>query len=163
MNKSERETAFLGQVLSYDDTAESRSLKASITQAEQAERCVLRALRLPVLLLVVAAVGLGYCKMLLDGNAANITWSAEQSIANGFYGAGLGSLFSGLVLLGLVALYHKRTSERRAEGRRFAAKLLETRLGKPMPLTPPGGSAPSRIASITDLRPTGVRDYAASL
>jgi hypothetical protein len=50
MGYNERETAFLGQVLSYDDTAEGQRLKAKITQAQQEERRVRQALRLPVLL-----------------------------------------------------------------------------------------------------------------
>ena len=60
MGDREKETAFLGQVLSYDDTTEGQRLKARITQAQQEERCVRQALRLPVLLLLLAAVGLGY-------------------------------------------------------------------------------------------------------
>jgi len=135
MGESERETAFLGQILSYDDTTEGGRLKARITQAQQEERCVRQALRLPVLLLLLAAVGVGYWEAFVDGNASNMTWSARQSIANGFYGAGLGSLASLLALLGLGAFYRKRTVERQEEGRRFAAKLLQTRLGKPT--TPP--------------------------
>jgi len=135
MGDRERETAFLGQVLSYDDTAEGQRLKARVTQAHQKERCVRQALRLPVLLLLLAAIGLGYWEAFVEGGSSNITWSARQSVANGFYGAGLGSLASLLALLGLGALYRRRTVERQEECRRFAAKLLQTRLGKPT--TPP--------------------------
>ena len=135
MGDSERETAFLGQILSYDDTAEAQRLKARITQAQQQERCVRHALRLPVLLLLLAAVGIGYWEAIVEGGVSNMTWPARQSIANGFYGAGLGSLASMLALLVLGALYRKRTVQRQEEGRRFAAKLLQTRLGNPT--TPP--------------------------
>ena len=131
MGYNERETAFLGQVLSYDDTAEGQRLKAKITQAQQEERRVRQALRLPVLLLLLAAVGLGYWEAIVEGGSSNMTWPARQSIANGFYGAGLGSLASLLALLGLGAVYRKRTVERQEECRRFAAKLLHARLGNP--------------------------------
>ena len=138
MGDRERETAFLGQVLSYDDTAEGQRLKARITQAHQKERCVRQALRLPVLLLLLAAVGLGYWEAFVESGSSNMTWPARQSIANGFYGAGLGSLASLLALWGLATVYRKRTVEQQEECRRFAAKLLQTRLGKPTPPPLPG-------------------------
>ena len=140
MSKSENETAFLVGLVSYDDTAESRRLKASVTQAQQDERCVRQALRLPVLLVLVAVVGLGYCQVFLSQrvalpyDASILTWRGRLFIANGFLGLGLGSLFSVLVLVVLAAIYHQRADKRRAECRRFAAKLLETRLGKPTTL-----------------------------
>lgn len=138
LSENERETAFLGQVISYDDTAESRRLKARITEAQQDERCVQRARRLPSLLMVVAAAGLGYWAVFLSHDASKMAWSARQFIANGFWGLGLGSLVSLLVLAGLGAVYRKRTRKRREEGRRFAARLLETRLGKRTPRPLPG-------------------------
>jgi len=138
MSEHERETAFLGQVLSHDETAESQRLKASINQAQQHERCMRRALRLPALWLVLASIGMGYCGTFGDGGASNITWSVRQSVANAFCGAGVGALLSALVLLVLVAVYHKQTCERREEGRRFATKLLEAHLGKPAILPPFG-------------------------
>ena len=131
MGDSEKETAFLGQILAYDDTTEGRRLKARITQAQQAERCVRQALRLPVLLLMLAAAGIGYWQVFAEGGASNLAWFARQSIGNGFCGAGLGSLVSLLALVGLGAVYRKRTVALQEEGRRFAAKLLETRLGNP--------------------------------
>jgi hypothetical protein len=46
----------------------------------------------------------------------------------------LGSLASLLALLGLGSVYRQRTVERQEEGRRFAAKLLQSRLGNPTTL-----------------------------
>ena len=141
MTKSETETAFLAQVVSYGDTAASRSLKASINQAHQDERSVRRALRLVALLVVLSAVGICYWKVFLTGReflADDVTYCTLRLIANGFWGLGVGSLISLVALLGLLILYHRRASQWRQEGRRFAARLLETRLGKATTLPTPG-------------------------
>jgi hypothetical protein len=140
MSESERETEFLGQILSYDETAHGQRLKTRIAQAQQDKRCVCRALRLPTLLVLLAAVGLGYWEVFL---AERVFLPPDSSITiqpiryyiiNGVWGLGLGALFSLLVLLGLVAIYHQRVGGLRKEGRRAAAKLLEDRLRKPATL-----------------------------
>ena len=100
--------------------------------------------RVPVLLVVLATVGLGYWEVFLSEqvflppDASTITGQVRHCRANGLWGLGLGPMFSVLVLCGLIAVYHQRTGQRREEGRRFAAKLSETRLGKPMTLPPYG-------------------------
>ena len=146
MNESHTETAFLVGVVSYDDTAEGGRLKASVAQAEQDERCVRRALRLPVVLVLLAIIGLGYWEVFLSQRASlsydfsSVTWRGRLFIANGLLGLGLGSLFSVLVLLVLATVYHKQAGKRRRECRRFAAQLLEARLGK-RPARPLSGDA----------------------
>jgi CheY-like chemotaxis protein len=138
MTKSGTETAFLAQVVSYDDTAEGRRLRASIHQAQQDEHSVRRAVRLTALLVVLSAVGICYWKVFLTGReflADDVTWWSLRFVANGFWGLGVGSLISLLGLLGLFVVYHRRNARLRQEGRRFAARLLESRLAKATTLT----------------------------
>jgi hypothetical protein len=131
MSESDRHAAFLKQVICYGATEESVRLKERITQAEAEERCVHRALNLAILLITLAAAGLACWAALWDESASNTPWSARHVIANCLCGLGLGSLISILVFIVLGAVYHRRAGQRREEGRQFAEKLLETRLGKP--------------------------------
>ena len=131
MSENERHTAFLKQVIRYDASEESVGLKERITQAEEDERCVHRALNLVILLITLAAAGLACCAVFWDDSASNAFWSARHVIPNSLCGLGLGSLISVLVFIVLGAIYRRRTGQRREEGRQFAEKLLESRLGKP--------------------------------
>ena len=136
MSDHQRETAFLRQVILYDDTAERHKLEESITQLQGNERCVRRAVWLMALLVALSMAGLCYSTVFLADLPQNMSQLVTPLISKVFCAFGLGSLICLVSFLGLAAAYRKHLDQRREECRRLAAKLLESRLGKPraMPL-----------------------------
>jgi Ni/Fe-hydrogenase subunit HybB-like protein len=137
MSEQQRETAFLRQVILYDDTAERHKLEERITQAQRDERCVRRALGLMALLTALAMAGLCYAAVFLTDYPHNMTRLMTPFFVKVFCALGVGSLICLLAFAGLEVVYRKELEQRREECRRLATKLLESRLGKPraMPLS----------------------------
>jgi len=131
MNSNEKEVAFLSRVLSYDDSRESRRLKARFAEAHADERCVQRVLRRAICLFALAGGIIACWRGFLTDEVSSAAWLSGDFLANGLSGLGLGLLVSCLVLAGLGVIYRKRVDLRRAEVCEFAASLLEARLGKP--------------------------------
>jgi hypothetical protein len=133
MSEHQRDMAFLRRVMAHGDTSERRQLEEEITQAERDERCVRRAVRLMAVLAALATVGLGYAAVLLADYPGNMPRFATHGLVKVSCALGLASLVSLLAFVALAAVYRKDLGKRREECRRLAAKVLEERLGRPVP------------------------------
>jgi hypothetical protein len=131
MRARQRETAFLRQVILYDDTAERRELEGRITQLEREARCVGRAIWLMAVSSALAAAGICYCAVFLVDFPQNMTLFGTRFMVKAFFALGLGSVISLLAFVVLAMIYRKQLDQRRDECRRLVAQLLEARLGKP--------------------------------
>ena len=130
MSDHHRETLFLRQCILYEEGAERQQLEERIGRIQQDARCVRRAAWLMALLTALVVAGLGYAMVLVD----NFPYSVPHFIITFALGVGVGSLISLLVFLSLGRFYRMRLDQRREECRRLVAKILESRLGKPVPL-----------------------------
>jgi hypothetical protein len=138
MTDYQRETAFLRQVILYDDTIERQNLDERLEQAQRDEGCVGRAAWLMVFLTALSLAGLCYSAILLTNYSQNVSQFVEPFIIKVFCAVGLGSLICLALFMGLGVAYRKKLDQRREECRRFAAKVLESRLGKPRTMPLPG-------------------------
>ena len=138
MSDDQRDTAFLRQCLLYDDSAERHQLEARITQVQRDERCVRPAVWLMALLTGLAMAGLCYAAVFLTHQTQNVSQFITPFIVKVLGALGLGSLICMLVFIGLGMVYRKELDQSREACRRLAAKLLESRLGKPSAMPPPG-------------------------
>jgi hypothetical protein len=131
MTEHQKQTAFLRQCLLYDDTGQRHKLEETITQLQRNERCVRRASWLMVLLTALAIAGLCYSTVFLADDLQRMSGFMTQLITKVFCALALGSLVCMVAFTGLGVVYRKDLDQRREECRRVAAKLLESRLGKP--------------------------------
>ena len=138
ISEHQRETAFLRQCILYDDTGECHKLEESITQAQRDERCLRRAMGLMVLLTALSMAGLCYSAIFLTDHSQDLSLFLTPFISKVFCALGLGSLICLVSFVGLGVAYRKELDRRREECRRLAAKLLESRLGKPRTTPSPG-------------------------
>ena len=130
MTAYQNETAFLREVIVYDDSAERHKLEKRITEIQRSECCVRSAVRLMVFLIVLALAGLGYSAVFLEdfpGSKSHFVIKLSSVL-------GLGSMISLLGYLGFWMFYHNELDRRHEECRRLVAELLESRLGKPRTL-----------------------------
>jgi hypothetical protein len=128
MSDHQKHTEFLRQCLRYGESTEHLELEEGITQIQRDARCVRRAAWLMAVLTALAVAGLGYPAILLE----NFPYNAPQFIMNLIWALGLGSLISLLAFVGLGMVYRKKLDRRREECRQRVARLLESRLGKPV-------------------------------
>ncbi len=133
MSEHQKHTEFLRQCILYDESARRQELVEEIARIQCDARCVRRAAWLMAMLTVLAVTGLGYGTVLVD----NFPYNMPQSIVNLICALGLGSLISLLAFAGLGMVYRKKLDRRREECRQLVARLLESRLGKPV--TTPSG------------------------
>jgi len=138
MRARQRESAFLRQVILYDDTAERRELEERITRLEREALCVRRAIWLMAVSSALATAGLCYCAVFLADFPQNMTLFGTRFMVKAFFALGLGSLISLLAFVILAMVYRKELDQRRDECRRLVARLLEARLGKPRTTPLPG-------------------------
>jgi len=128
MSDHEKHTEFLRQCILYDESARRQELHEGITRIQRDARCVRRATWLMALLTALVLAGLGYEVILVD----NFPYNIPQSIINIICGLGMGSLISLLAFMGLGMVYRMKLDQRREECRQLVARLLESRLGKPV-------------------------------
>jgi hypothetical protein len=128
MSEHQKHTEFLRHCLRYGESTEHQELEEGITQVQRDARCVRRAVWLMAILAALVLAGLGYGTVLVD----NFPYNAPQFIVNLFYALGLGSLISLLAFAGLGMVYRWKLDQRREECRLRVARLLESRLGKPV-------------------------------
>ena len=129
-----REAAFLRAAILYDDTAERHRLEQRITHLEKDARCLRSAVWLMVLLTAVGIAGLCYSAVFLADFPQNMEQFSTRLVVKVFGALGLGSLISLLAFVCLGMVYRRQLSLRREECRSLIAKLLESRLGKPLSL-----------------------------
>ena len=134
MSEHQKQTAFLRQCLLYDDTAERHKLEESLTQLQRNERCVRRAVWLMALLVALAIAGLFYSAVVPADDPKTMSQLITQFASKVFCALGLGSLICLVSFAGLGVIHRNKLDQRREECRRLAAKLLESRLGKPRAL-----------------------------
>lgn len=131
MSEHQKQTAFLRECLLYDDTPERHKLEEKITQIQNDERCVRRAVRLMALFSALAIAGLCYSVVFLLDYPLSMSQLFTHFIAKVFCALALGSLICMLCFMGIGMIYRNELDKRREECRRLARKLMESRLGKP--------------------------------
>ncbi len=141
MSEHQKHTEFLRHCLRYGESTEHQKLEEGITQVQRDARCVRRALWLMAMVAALVVAGLGYGTVLV----ANFPYNAPQFIVNLIYAVGLGAMISLVVFAGLGLVYRWKLDQRREECRQKVARLLESRLGKPVatPLPDTGTKVPA--------------------
>src|ERR1051325_7300427 len=139
MSEHEKQTAFLRQCLLYHDAGERHELEESISQLQRNLHCVRRAVWLMALLVALAMAGLCYSAVVPTDDPHNLSQLVMQFSSKVFCALGLGSMICLVAFAGLGVVHRSKLDQRREEWRRLAAKLLESRLGKPRALE---GTAP---------------------
>ena len=128
MSEHQKHTEFLRQCILYDESARRQELHERITQIQRDARCVRRAAWLMAMLIALVVAGLGYEVILVD----NFPYNLPQLIINLVCALGIGSLISLLAFMGLGMVYRMKLDQQREECRQLVARLLESRLGKPV-------------------------------
>jgi hypothetical protein len=128
MSEHQKHTEFLRQCILYDESARRQELAEGISQIQRDARCVRRAVWLMAMLIALVVAGLGYEMILVD----NFPYNLPQLIINLVCALGIGSLISLLVFMGLGMVYRRKLDQQREECRQLVARLLESRLGKPV-------------------------------
>ncbi|MGA9453320.1 MAG: hypothetical protein WBW41_18490 [Verrucomicrobiia bacterium] len=128
MSDHEKHTEFLRQCILYDESARRQELHEGITQIQRDARCVRRATWLMAMLIALVVAGLGYEMILVD----NFPYNLPQLIINLVCALGIGSLIGLLAFMGLGMVYRMKLDQQREECRQLVARLLESRLGKPV-------------------------------
>ena len=132
MSEHQKQTEFLRRCLHYDDTAGSRQLAERIVHLQHDERRVRRGGRLMAALAGLAVVGLCYSAVFLAYYPENF-WGFTSRIVTQVFGAlGLVALVCLLVFACLGMIYRKELDKRRDECRQLVAKIMESRLGRPV-------------------------------
>ena len=90
----------------------------------------------------LAVAGLCYCLIFLLDYPLSMSQLLTHFTAKVFCALALGSLICMLSFMGLGMVYRKELDQRREECRRLAARLMESRLGKPRALK---GTAPKSL------------------
>ena len=139
MSEHQKQTAFLRQCLLYDDSGERHELEESMKQLQRNLRCVRRAVWLMAVLVALAMAGLCYSAVVPADDPHNLSQLVAQFSSKVFCALGLGSMICLVAFTGLGVVHRSKLDQRREECRRLAAKLLESRLGKPRALE---GTAP---------------------
>ena len=130
MSEHQKDTAFLTQIISYDETDERRILAEHIARLQRDERCVRRAIWLMLLVTALALAGIGYGAV-FRLHPMNLTQFMTQLGIKVLSALALGSLISVVTFMGLGASYRSELAKRRDECRRLAAKFMESRFGAP--------------------------------
>jgi hypothetical protein len=128
MSDHEKHTEFLKRCIHYDESARRQELMEEIIRIQRDAHCVRRAVWLMAILAALAVFGFGYGMIL----GQNFPYNAPQFIVNLICALGLGSLISLLTFAGLGMVYRRKLDQHREECRQRVAKLLESRLGKPV-------------------------------
>lgn len=128
MSEHEKHTAFLSQCLLYDESTRRHHLVKEIARIQRDLRCVGRAVWLMAMLVLLVVAFLGYGTVLVR----NFPYNESQFTVKLIFALGVGFLISLLAFPGLWIVYRWKLDLRREECRRMVAKLLESRLGKPV-------------------------------
>jgi len=128
MSEHQIHTDFLRQCILYEEGAGRQELEEGIARVQRDARCVRRAAWLMAILIALIVIGLGYGTVLVD----NFPYNAPQFVVNLIFAVGLGALISLLAFAGLGMVYRKKLDQHREECRQRVARLLESRLGKPV-------------------------------
>jgi len=128
MGDHEKHTEFLRQCILYDESTRRQELHERITRVQRDARCVRRAVWLMAMLIALVVAGLSYEVLLVD----NFPYNLPQLFINLVCALGIGSLICLLTFMGLGMIYRSKLDQQREECRQLVARLLESRLGKPV-------------------------------
>lgn len=129
MSEHQKETAFLQHCLGCDDSVEHQALARRITLLQRDERCAGRAVWLMAVLTALAVAGLGYAAILIE----DVPWDTSHLLVKIVSTLGLTSMICLVAFAGLRMVYRLKLNQRREECRHLIARLLESRLGIPLP------------------------------
>jgi hypothetical protein len=130
MSEHQKETAFLRQVIRFDDTNERHELEARMVQVQRDQRSVCRAAWIVAMFAALGMAGLAYGAIFQE----SFPYGPSQLLVNVICELGLGALISLAAFGVLLAAYRRRLNHLRAGCRGLVMKLLECRHG---PLRPP--------------------------
>jgi hypothetical protein len=131
MNEHEKQTAFLREIIRYEDTAEHKKLDDEIMRLQRQLHVLQRAVYWMTLLAALAIAGLSYAVVLSTDFPHNASRFFAQVCVKAPCALGLASLVSLLCFAGLGVAYRKELNGRREDARRLAGKFLASRLSKP--------------------------------
>ena len=137
MSEHQSETAFLRQIILFENSDEGRKLEQKIAQVQREQRCVNRAAALVALLTALGLAAVGYGVFLQE----NFLYELDL-VLRLISEFGLASLICLLGFLFLSLGRQRRLKELRAECRRLISRVVESRLSKP-----PGDPLPERPSS----------------
>ena len=126
MSESKSETAFLRQIILLEDSDEGRELDQRIAQVQREQGCVNRAAALMALLTALGMAALGYGVFLHDNFFYELTFVLKPICE-----FGLASLICLLAFLFLSFTRERKLKALRAQCRRLATRVMDSRLRKP--------------------------------
>jgi hypothetical protein len=129
MNEHQRETAFLRQIITFDDTDERHKLERKIAEVQREERCIKRLAWLMALLGGMGLAGLAYGTLFEE----SFSYANSRLYFKSVYTLGLASLISLAMLACFLIACRQKLNAIREECRRLVKRLLESRLGNPDP------------------------------
>jgi hypothetical protein len=132
MSERQRDTAFLTRIISYDDSAERRTLAEKIERVQCDERCLTRAAWLMALFAALALAGMAYAAVFFY-YPMSATQLLNQFAIKVLCAIALGSLFCLVSFLALRTVYRIELARHREECRCLAMKLIEARVAYGVP------------------------------
>lgn len=124
MTEYRKQSAFLKELMGYDESAENRLLRDRLRIAERNERCVLSACGLVAIIALFGVAGLGYSAVLLRQ-----FFDGHTHVLIRIFGAlGLGAGLCLVFWIGLWFYYRSAVNRVHEECRRRIAAMLEARL-----------------------------------
>ena len=127
MNEHQRETAFLRNIIAFDESSERSKLEERIGEVQRDERCVKRIAWVMAFLGGLGLAGLAYATLF----AENFPYGKSQLAFNILCTVGLAALISLAGLACFLIACRQELNTLREECRRLIMKMLESRLGKP--------------------------------
>lgn len=127
MSELQRETAFLKDVILYDDSGDRHELEKSIEQVQRDRHCVERVAWVLALSLLMVIAGVVYGMVLQESFPYNLPEVVFRLLCE----LGLALLACLMAFAVLLAVYHLKLNRLREECRQLVKKLLELHLGKP--------------------------------
>jgi hypothetical protein len=124
MSEYRRQSAFLKNLLAYDEAPSTLALQERLVTAERNERCIFSACRLVAAIGILSLFGFGYTAVLLP----QFFDSSSHVLIKLFSALGLGSGMCLFVFVGLWLWYRATANKLREEGRQAIMRLLEARL-----------------------------------
>ena len=147
MSEHDKHTEFLRHCIHYDESIGRQKLAEEIARIQCNLRCVRRAVWLMSIVTALTAACLAYPAILVD----NFPYNLPQFEVNLILALGLASLISLLAFAGLGIIYRRKLNQHREECRRRVAKLLESRLGKPVTTPSPDTGTIKSVGRIRDM------------
>jgi hypothetical protein len=127
MNEHQRETAFLRNIIAFDESGEQHKLEQRIGEVQRDEQCIKRIAWLMAFLGGLGLAGLAYGTLF----AERFPYGNSRLVFDLLCTIGLAALISLVVLACFLIGCRQELNKLREECRRLVVKLLESRLGKP--------------------------------